>query len=68
MVVNMPQRSAPYNDGYQTRAAAVSQDRPVVTMLQTFNAMVQAIEVCMREAYSVRSLWEWGSIRSEGTR
>ena len=68
MVVNTPQRSAPRNDGYQIRAAAASQDRPAVTTLQAFNAMVQAIEVRMRGAYSVRSLQEWDSIRSEETR
>ena len=68
MVVNTPQRSAPRNDGYQIRAAAASQDRPAVTTLQAFNAMVQAIEVRMRGAYSVRSLQEWDTIRSEETR
>ena len=68
MVVNTPQRSAPRNDGYQIRTAAASQDRPAVTTLQAFNAMVQAIEVRMRGAYSVRSLQEWDSIRSEETR
>ena len=68
LVVNTPQRSAPRNDGYQIRAAAASQDRPAVTTLQAFNAMVQAIEVRMRGAYSVRSLQEWDSIRSEETR
>ena len=68
MVVNTPQRSAPRNDGYQIRAAAASQDRPAVTTLQAFNAMVQAIEVRMRGAYSVRSLQEWDSIRSKETR
>jgi len=68
MVVNTPQRSAPRNDGYQIRAAAASQDRPAVTTLQAFNAMVQAIEVRMRGSYAVRSLQEWDAIRSEETR
>ena len=68
MVVNTPQRSAPRNDGYQIRAAAASQDRPAVTTLQAFNAMVQAIEVRMRGSYAVRSLQEWDAIRTEETR
>ena len=68
MVVNTPQRSAPRNDGYQIRAAAAAQDRPAVTTLQAFNAMVQAIEVRMRGSYAVRSLQEWDAIRSEETR
>ena len=68
MVVNTPQRSAPRNDGYQIRAAAVAQDCPAVTTLQAFNAMVQAIEVRKRGAYAVRSLQEWDARRTEETR
>ena len=50
------------------RAAAAAHDRPAVTTLQAFNAVVQAIEVRARGAYSVRSLQEWDSHRSKEAR
>ncbi|RRR27398.1 carbamoyl-phosphate synthase large subunit [Schaalia georgiae] len=68
LVVNTPQRSANRHDGYRIRAAAAAHDRPAVTTLQAFNAVVQAIEVRARGAYSVRSLQEWDSHRSKEAR
>ncbi len=64
LIVNTPQRSSNRHDGYQIRTAATSNDRTIVTTLQAFNAVVQAIEVRLRGPYRVRSLQEWGAERA----
>ena len=68
IVVNTPQKSDNRHDGYQIRTAAMTHDKTIVTTLQAFNALVQAIEVRTHGAYHVRSLQEWDALRKENER
>ncbi|QWW18702.1 carbamoyl-phosphate synthase large subunit [Schaalia sp. 19OD2882] len=63
MIVNTPQSSSNRHDGYQIRTAATANDKTIVTTLQAFNAVVQAIEVILSGPCSVRSLQEWDEER-----
>ncbi|WP_026461082.1 carbamoyl-phosphate synthase large subunit [Schaalia suimastitidis] len=63
IIVNTPQTSSDRHDGYQIRTAATSNDRTIITTLQAFNAVVQAIEVRLKGPYRVRSLQEWDAAR-----
>ena len=58
LIVNTPQKSSNRHDGYQIRTAAAANDRTIITTLQAFNAVVQAIEARLSGAFSVRSLQE----------
>ncbi|MDO4259545.1 MAG: carbamoyl-phosphate synthase large subunit [Actinomycetaceae bacterium] len=64
IIVNTPQTSENRHDGYQIRTAATANDRTIVTTLQAFNAVVQAIEVRRGGTYQVRSLQEWDKERA----
>ncbi|WP_277063708.1 carbamoyl-phosphate synthase large subunit [Schaalia cardiffensis] len=65
LIVNTPQKSSNRHDGYQIRTAAAANDRTIITTLQAFNAVVQAIEARLSGAFSVRSLQEWDAVRKE---
>ena len=66
LIVNTPQVSSNRHDGYQIRTAAAANDVSIITTLQAFNAVVQAIEIREEGGYSVKSLQEWDAERKAG--
>jgi carbamoyl-phosphate synthase large subunit len=62
VVVNTPQGSGPYRDGYEIRAAAVAADIPIVTTLSGLTAMVQGVEARLAGQFTLRSLQAWHTL------
>lgn len=58
MIFNTPSGGEARGDGYEIRAAAVSNGRPCITTVAEFNVAVQAIEAMRSYAWSVTSLQE----------
>ncbi|MCZ2402716.1 carbamoyl-phosphate synthase large subunit [Paenarthrobacter sp. Z7-10] len=58
MIFNTPSGGEARGDGYEIRAAAVSNGRPCITTVAEFNVAVQAIEAMRSFEWSVTSLQE----------
>ncbi|HEV7168962.1 MAG TPA: carbamoyl-phosphate synthase large subunit, partial [Micrococcaceae bacterium] len=67
MIFNTPSGGEARGDGYEIRAAAVSNGRPCITTVAEFNVAVQAIEAMRSYEWSVTSLQEHAAALKEAS-